>query len=247
MTSDGDHFQVIVEDIGVDAALLRRGEHTAVLVLRPTQTFTNATRALSACAPWLHPDAVRRIVRTYLPASTEIRDITPNPTVTRPAPTGGVFTRRAPAVLAAASLCVASVALGYLLHRPGHRITAPLPLWAGPVFGGLLTHGVRCRPAGTSEDGIMDGSCSNLRTGGAVPVRVLVGNGYVIWRFIDGRRRVVLRCDKTISAAHTAVAFARRTVRTPVVTGGTCLMFGDRPVIPALWQVVGSLPADQPR
>ena len=73
----GGLSQVLVADVGVDAALVQ-DDGRAVLVLRPAQTFGSAVRAVQRVVPNMHQDQVRRLVREHLPLAPDLDESSPN-------------------------------------------------------------------------------------------------------------------------------------------------------------------------
>ncbi len=59
--------EVIVEDVGMDAALVERPGREPLLVLRPGQSFGSAVQAAQGCLPHLHPEVVLALVRGAMP------------------------------------------------------------------------------------------------------------------------------------------------------------------------------------
>lgn len=81
---------VLVEDFGVDAAVLDCGSGR-VLVLRPGQTITSAVTATQALCPTLGADQTRSLVRNALPDNIDVMyDLIPPP----PSPDSHLFTTR---------------------------------------------------------------------------------------------------------------------------------------------------------
>jgi hypothetical protein len=71
--------EVVVQDCGVDAALMER-DHRRVLVLRPGQTITSAVAAVCAIIPSVGADQARSLVRSALPDNLDVvYDLLPTP------------------------------------------------------------------------------------------------------------------------------------------------------------------------
>jgi hypothetical protein len=63
--------EVLVQDVGVDAAVVETAERT-VLILRPAMSFGAAVRAVTAVLPYVTVDEAAALVRASLPVVIDL-------------------------------------------------------------------------------------------------------------------------------------------------------------------------------
>lgn len=257
MTADapGDPH-VIVEDVGVDAVLQVEDGEAPLLVLRPGQTFTSACEAVARAVPQMHPDAVRRLVRRYLPDASDFALLGLHPAddpVARALPPTPRLSRRMLTVLALAALLglvAVSGALVAIVNRsegPDRVVGRDSSQWKGlplpaaapfrtPLFKFLLDQGWRCH-----DESVLTATC----IGGdhqLVAVDASIGPDFIGYTFDASEEHggtALVRVYTSDSHASMFAAARRRGGDHSMVSAGPYAITGDGRLSVVIRQMVG--------
>lgn len=148
--------EVLVKDVGVDAALYPGGDRP-VLILRPAQSFESAVQAVRAVLPAMHPDAARRLVREHLPGlPTQETVDTPRPPlrVVRSHPVAVTVGLLAAAALLVGGFLLTAVAASGQGDDSG--AAAPAVTFTGDLFDVWQKSGGGCVEAGRGRARCVD-------------------------------------------------------------------------------------------